>query len=184
MRATDQLRNEHDAILSMLAILERVCVSLQSKEKVDASHLEEMIDFFRVFADKCHHGKEEAHLFPAMEEAGVPRYGGPLGVMLEEHDAGRGYVRAMSDGVQKYASGDVAGAAQFASSARRYVDLLRRHIDKENSILFPLADRSVAPQKQDELLKEFDRVEREVVGEGKHEEFHRLLQKLQRIYTT
>lgn len=184
MRPTEQLRNEHEAILSMLTILERVCKKLDSAGEVDSSHLEDIIEFFKVFADKCHHGKEEAHLFPAMEEAGVPRYGGPLGVMLEEHDTERGYVRAMSDGAQRYKSGDDRYSAQFVNSARRYIELLRQHINKENNIVFPLADNSIPPQRQDELQEKFDRVEREIVGKGKHEEFHRLLRQLGRLCMT
>ncbi|MFQ6616542.1 MAG: hemerythrin domain-containing protein [Fidelibacterota bacterium] len=184
MKPTDQLRHEHDAILTMLDILERVCQKLESEEEVDPSHLEGIIDFFRVFADKCHHGKEEAHLFPAMEEAGVPRQGGPLGVMLHEHDTGRGYVTSMDEGVKRFKSGDEEGSTQFILGARPYIALLKEHIDKENNILFPLALNTLSPERQDELLTQFDRVEREVVGQGKHEEYHRLLEDLQRIYVT
>lgn len=182
MRPTEQLIHEHDAILSMLTILEKVCSKLDSREKVEPSHLEDIIEFFKVFADKCHHGKEEAHLFPAMEEAGIPRQGGPLGVMLDEHDTGRAYVVAMSDGARRYKSGDEKGSVQFVANARQYIELLRQHIDKENDVLFPLAERSIPVERQDDLVTRFERVEQEVVGKGKHEEFHRLLEELQRIY--
>ena len=74
----------------MLKILDKVCARLESKEKVDPEHLEPIVEFFRVFADKCHHGKEEDLLFPEMEKAGVPKEMGPIGVMLAEHQQGRG----------------------------------------------------------------------------------------------
>jgi hemerythrin-like domain-containing protein len=54
------------------------------------------LDFIRHFADECHHFKEEQVLFPAMEEHGIPKEGGPIGMMLIEHEEGRGYVRDMA----------------------------------------------------------------------------------------
>ena len=53
------------------------------------------VDFIRNFADRTHHGKEEDNLFPALEQHGMPRQGGPVGVMLDEHDQGRGLVSTL-----------------------------------------------------------------------------------------
>ncbi|MEE9166696.1 MAG: hemerythrin domain-containing protein [Candidatus Neomarinimicrobiota bacterium] len=184
MSPTDQLKVEHEAIQSMLDILERICEKLDSEEDVDTTHPDKIIEFFRVFADKCHHGKEEAHLFPAMEQAGIPRHGGPVGVMLVEHDTGRAYVKGMAEGAKSYTPGEPGSSAQFVENAKHYIELLRQHIDKENNVLFPMADASIPLDRQTELLKDFDRVEHEVVGEGQHEKFHRLLEELQSIYAT
>ncbi|MGQ9493468.1 MAG: hemerythrin domain-containing protein [Anaerolineae bacterium] len=95
MRATEQLMEEHRAIETVLNILENVCQRLETGKAVDAEHLEHILEFIRIFADRCHHGKEEDLLFPAMEKAGIPREGGPIGVMLIEHVQGRNYVRGM-----------------------------------------------------------------------------------------
>jgi hemerythrin-like domain-containing protein len=109
MRPTEQLKQEHQAIKLMLKILEEVCRRLESGTDANPEHLEKMVDFIRVFADRCHHGKEEVLLFPAMEQAGVPKEGGPIGVMLREHQMGRDYVQGMSDAADGYKRGD-AGA--------------------------------------------------------------------------
>jgi hypothetical protein len=57
--------------------------------------------FFRNFADRCHHSKEEDELFPKMVEHGIPKEGGPIGVMLMEHDQGRAFVRGMSEAAEQ-----------------------------------------------------------------------------------
>jgi hemerythrin-like domain-containing protein len=82
MRPTEELRAEHDGILVMLKILERVSGQLTSPSTVELKHLDQILEFLKVFVDRCHHGKEEDILFPALEEAGIPRRGGPIGVML------------------------------------------------------------------------------------------------------
>jgi len=182
MKPTEELSHEHQAILLMIRILEKMSDRLRSGEKVDPLHLERAVDFIKIFADKCHHGKEEDLLFPAMEEAGIPRDGGPLGVMLHEHTEGRAYVKAMTEALAGIKKGDRRSATLFAENARDYGSLLSQHIFKEDHVLYPMADKRLSAAKQDELEAGFARVERDIVGEGKHEEYHRLLEELESVY--
>ena len=165
----------------MMKIMDKVCEKLGS-EKVAAEHLGQIVEFIQVFADKCHHGKEEGLLFPAIEETGIPRDGGPTGAMLEEHEIGRSYVKAMKEAAENYKNGDAEAAAKFAENARNYIRLLTEHIDKEDNILYEIADMHLSEEKQKELLCEFEKVENEKIGAGKHEEFHKLLERLKETY--
>ena len=182
MTPTEELKEEHQGILLMLKILDKVCVKLESKEKVDPDHLERIVEFFRVFADKCHHGKEEDLLFPEMEKSGVPKERGPIGVMLIEHDQGRAFVKGMGEAATRYKKGGSTGLAEFTKNARDYIALLTQHINKENNILFPMGDRAISREKQGELVEAFETLEREKIGAGTHEKFHQLLHHLQEVY--
>lgn len=117
-----------------------------------------------------------------MEEAGIPRQGGPIGVMLYEHTQGRDYVRGLADAVAAYRAGDTGAVPRIVENARGYLQLLSQHIYKEDSILYPMADRFLSPQKQAELLKCFAQVEREQMGPGKHKGYHVLLEELEKAY--
>jgi len=182
MRPTELLKEEHNAIKLMLRILERVCNRLDSGEEVEPRHLEQILDFIRTFADRCHHGKEEDLLFPAMEGVGIPREGGPIAVMLTEHNRGRDLVRMMGEGIEEYSADRQGARSKIAENAQAYIQLLREHIDKEDNVLYPMADAHLPAEKQQGLLEEFERVEEERIGKGKHEEFHRLLHELERLY--
>ena len=182
MRPTQQLMEEHRAIQTMLGILSSACRKLEAGEAVDPDDLEQMLEFIQVFADRCHHGKEEDLLFKAMEEAGVPREGGPIGVMLLEHDQGRQFVRGMREALAQYRAGDPRGRSAFVHNARSYVALLSQHISKEDNILYPIADMHLTEEQQRELAEGFARVEEERIGPGRHEAFHRLLERLERAY--
>jgi hemerythrin-like domain-containing protein len=177
---TEDLRTEHRAIERMLAVLEAAARRLESGRGVRPGLLREAVDFVRNFADRCHHGKEEENLFPRMEAAGVPRSGGPLGVMLLEHDQGRQRVAAFAGAIDAYEDGDGSAARAIAENARGYVALLRQHIGKEDSVLFPMADRVLSPDDQRELEQRFQEIETEVMGPGVHERYHRLLDDLER----
>ncbi len=182
MKATDQLKEEHEAIKVMLKILEKVAQKLESGEKVNTEHLEKIVDFIRLFADKCHHGKEENVLFPTMEKAGIPKEGGPIGVMLTEHGKGRDYIKEISDGITEYKEGDHKASSKIIENASKYVSLLTQHIDKEDNILYPMGDSRLSAEKQEELLDQFEKIEEERIGVGKHEELHKLLHQLKKIY--
>ncbi len=92
MKATEQLGAEHESITSILETLEKILEEMSSGEAANLDHLGEIVDFLRVFADHCHHGKEGDILFPAVEKQGIPREGGSIGVMLEDHGHGREYI--------------------------------------------------------------------------------------------
>lgn len=164
------LRDEHEVILRALALLERLGERLEAAQPVDRETLAWLRGFFSTFADRCHHGKEEQHLFPALERHGVPKEGGPLGVMLLEHEEGRALVRAMVGGTDQ----------QSGESIRKYTALLRAHIDKENGILFPLAEQVLPGQEQHEMARAFEEVERAVAGPRVHERFLAELAQLER----
>lgn len=177
-QATQILRQEHDAILKMLDVADRVAERLDNGATIDPRTLNGLLEFFALFADKCHHGKEEELLFPLMEEKGVPREGGPIGVMLHEHDLGRAFVRQMRDHAHTFAGGTVEAGPKWAEAARGYTALLRQHIQKENDILFVMAENALSAEEQDRLADEFDRVETEKMGEGTHERLHALMDRL------
>ena len=116
--ATHILRHEHEAILKMLGAARRVAGELERDVNVDQQTLADLLEFFRLFADQCHHGKEEELLFPLLERKGIPRSGGPIGVMLEEHDQGRRLIRELSDSATAYGSGDSDAGRRWAKAAR------------------------------------------------------------------
>ncbi|MGD2207541.1 MAG: hemerythrin domain-containing protein, partial [Anaerolineae bacterium] len=89
---TDLLENEHRAIQEVVAVMATLAEDMETGRPVDAEMLQDIVDFMRIFADKCHHGKEETHLFPALEAKGVPMRGCPVGALKAEHQQGRALV--------------------------------------------------------------------------------------------
>jgi len=176
--ATEILRQEHDAILKMLEVVEEVGKRLERGQRIESQTLADILDFFRTFADRCHHGKEEELLFPLLEAKGLPRPGGPVGVMLHEHAQGRELLRQLAQAADDYRQGKLEAGTQWATAARSYIALLRQHIAKENNVLFRMTDAMLAAQEQQQLVTEFERVETEKLGAGTHERLHQMLARL------
>lgn len=182
MRPTEELTAEHDGILVVLEVLERICEKIVSAESVPIGHIEQIVEFFQIFVDKCHHGKEEDILFPAMEAAGVPKENGPIGVMLSEHDRGRRFAAEINDLVKAYLGGETGSLQVLTNPALQYADLLKSHIWKENNVLFPIADHELDKSEQERISREFEKLERERIGPGRHEAFHQMIDALSAAY--
>jgi len=178
--ATENLKEEHRVIERMLKILNVACEKLKKDEEVSPEIFKKTIDFIRTFADRCHHEKEEDALFPMIEQHGFPRQGGPIGVMLQEHDRGRMYVRVLAEAVEKYGKGDKTAKQAIIENAMGYAMLLSQHIPKEDEILYPMADKVLEPTEQKELLETFETIEKERIGEGKHHEYINMVMELER----
>jgi len=181
MSATQVLKDEHRGVERMLNIVEAAAKRLEAGNDVPPDVFLSAVDFFRGFTDGCHHAKEEQRLFPALEQRGVRHEGGPIGVMLAEHEMGRTYVRAMAESAKRYAQGDKLAAQGLVQCGRGYVTLLRQHIAKEDGILFPMADRVLSNGEQAQLLEDFETIERERTGAGEHERYHGVLDQLEQV---
>jgi hemerythrin-like domain-containing protein len=176
-KPTDVLSDEHRVIERVLNAFQRL-TTLPVNESLD--QWRKALEFFRHFADECHHHKEENLLFPALEEHGIPREGGPTGMMLTEHEEGRGHVRSMSDAVEQVANGNGAASELLLSHARAYMSLLREHIQKEDDILFRMADEVIPEDEQKRILKDFEQHEAEEIGAGAHEKYLEIARELER----
>lgn len=177
MKSTRELMHEHEGIQLMLGILQSVMRKVVGGEGAPREDLEGIMEFFTIFVDKCHHGKEEDFLFPALEAAGVAKDGGTIGVMLHEHERARRHVAEMKKALGDYTLFGMNTSA-FQRAGEEYVSLLNQHIFKENNVLFPIAEKVLSAEEDEKLHDDFERLEKERIGIGKHEEFHALMDKL------
>jgi hemerythrin-like domain-containing protein len=171
-RPTDTLEDEHGVILKVVGTMPVLAESLEIGASVAPDVLRDIAEFMGVFADKCHHGKEEAHLFPALERKGVPLRGCPVGALTAEHQAGRVLVRAFTEAAEAYISQGASAKGPLIESLKKLTGLYPGHIWKEDYLLFPMTNKVLGPTEQQELAAKFEAVEEEM-GKDVH---HRLEQ--------
>jgi hemerythrin-like domain-containing protein len=173
------LEAEHRVIQKMVAGMSLLAEQLEGGKLVDVPLLESIVVFLREFADRCHHGKEEALLFPALIRRGVPSHGCPIGGLTMEHQKGRVMVGELADAIRGYAAGEPPAREDLVKSLRALVAFYPNHIWKEDYLLFPLAGKVLTPEDQQELMNKFETVERELGIEG-HEGFDKVATELER----
>ncbi len=174
--ATDRLRQEHQTIKGALEVAERIAAKMNRDEEVSQEEVDKLMEFICLFVEQCHHSKEEEILFPLLEKKGIPADGGPLGVMLMEHDRARGLIEEMSTAAGNGLTPDAA--KRWMQAAWNYSDLMHDHFYKEEEMLFKMADRVLSQEEQAAIAGAFKLLEDEKIGEGKHERLRSMMEAL------
>ena len=182
VEALETLMHEHRLIEQVAGSLDTFVVNMARQAEADRQTVREYADFFRTFTDKCHHGKEEDRLFVLMNQFGFPREFGPVAVMIAEHREGRDHIAVLAS--------IGAGDGPLTDDERQaviehggaYVPLIRAHIMKEDNILYPMAQQAIPPEEMDKLAAAMELFERDEMGEGTHERYHALAERLIEAY--
>jgi hemerythrin-like domain-containing protein len=169
MKPLEILTSEHRVIEQVLNCLEKLIEQCRSDGLLNKEPARQALDFFRTFAVRCHHTKEEAHLFPALQTHGLEGECSPVTVMLREHELSRLYLQGMEGALEAAAEGAPDAVQWFTQHAQSYIRLLREHIQKEDHCLFPHAEHALGPEEVQKLLSAFERVETQEGGAVAHE---------------
>jgi len=136
MQLIEDLRTEHELIEQVLGSL-RAFVMARLTGQGDPADGARFLAFFRRYAGDFHHHKEEEVLFRALaERAELPATRGPIAALTGEHRRMAGLL----DGLEGLLSSDLATAEarqQVEALAVDYSRSLWRHIDAENSVMYP-----------------------------------------------
>ena len=145
-KAIKMLMDEHRNILRLLDLAQYLAdrreLTVQNMETLDR-----LVFFIRNYADKYHHAKEENILFARTGENQEI-----IKAMLTEHVMGRNFVS------EAVAGAKVNSREQIRQGLCGYIDLLREHIRKEDTILYPWFDRAMSDSEKDGLFEEFEAV--------------------------
>ena len=140
---TDILRKEHDIVLKILDSLEK---NLQAKNINQAK--KSMILLKKEF-NRHSLNKEEQVLFPEIEKF-MPRDGGPTGMMIIEH-------KDLTESIKIFENEkDINNLIEIGN---HIINLLREHIDKENTMLFMMADMHLDNNQKKIILKKFKEID-------------------------
>jgi len=178
MDAIETLMSEHRVIERVLDALVGFAEETARRETTEREELGRFVDFVREFADAFHHGKEEEILFAKMVEHGFPKSGGPIAVMLHEHDQGRRLVGILRERAAAGGAWTAAERGEIVEVAQSYAGLLRAHIHKEDAILYPMAEQHLPAQAIQEIGEACERYEQDGARAAAHERLVALAEEL------
>lgn len=138
----DLLMADHEQTEKVIDALE----TAWSERAPDPALVKKAIQYFCEFADACHNQKEEQYLFPRLSAAGIPSHGGPLGMMLMEHERSKQLLDAFCDAGGRVSAGDSSAVDDMMKVFLEYGALLKNHYWKENDILYPMGRRALGPE--------------------------------------
>ena len=162
--STASLRRDHDLIEKVIKAMESTIQLLNDGKQIPESILLPVIDFSKNFTDVCHHSKEENSLFPALEQAGMPRNMGPIAMMLIDHERSRELGKEMETSSKDYISS--GNSTKLISDMQQYVEHITEHLWKENNRLFMMAEARLqyVAKKVDKELNDIEELKLKETG--------------------
>ena len=175
--STASLRKDHDLIEKVIKAMESTIQLLVDGKQIPESILLPVIDFSKNFTDVCHHSKEENSLFPALEQAGMPRNMGPIAMMLMDHERSREIGKHMEESSKEYLSS--GNSENLISDMKQYVEHITEHLWKENNRLFMMAEARLqyVSEKVDKELNEIEQSKLKETGKTR-EHYEKLVETL------
>jgi hypothetical protein len=169
-RWDDFLIAEHEMIERAMSVLKTNLDKIDGGD-YDSLQMQRAVDFLLEFGDKIHNQKEEGFLFPLMQERGIPVEGGPVGVMIMEHDAERRLLQHMATQVDTLDKASPEVVRKFKKEGLEYLVIRAEHIWKENDILYPMARKVMQEGDGEKMMEEFNRLNNEAYGPHAWEKF-------------
>jgi len=158
---TETLELEHRIIQKVVGGIGKILDKPDLEKTLDVDKLEKTIDFMRSYADKCHHGKEEELLFPALIDKGVPPLGCPIGALKGEHIRGRSFVGLLAEGTELLKKCNPNGWESVRKGLEGIATLYPNHIWKEDFLLFPMTEKVMNAKELSKLGEKFNRFDHE-----------------------
>ncbi|SPF33088.1 conserved hypothetical protein [Syntrophobacter sp. SbD1] len=183
MDPKDALREEHGATMKMLAVLRRLMTKAVDLKEGETKDLEALIEFFDVYVDRYHHGKEEQVLFPALSLTLAVRIDSIIDSLIKDHREARTIMGQIRSKAVTLHSCSEAERYELKERADLYVDLVRKHIRKENSELLPLIEERLSEPERLQMAGQFQNVEKATLGSSGVEIFLVSVQRLSKKYT-
>lgn len=180
MNSIELMVNEHKNIKRMLAVMRKYCFKVLKNQQLDYNDFYRIIDFVRNYADKHHHGKEEDYLFNRMiEEIKGPTEKLVKHGMLVEHDLGRLYMQNLEKALKALENGEEEAKIDIIANAVSYTDLLYRHIEKEDDVVYKFAERNLSKESLKKLDEDCKRIEKEAKEKGIQDKYINLIYELE-----
>lgn len=178
MNPTFDLKGEHDAMAIILTAMKKIASDIYKNKYVDLFRIGQAIEFFRTYLDQCHLEKEEKILFPAILECNMHWTIESINHLSSEHNTLREQLSDIDENLTDFLSGRTLTLEKLAATMINYISLSEKHINFENNVLFPFAEKMLSKKRQESIYSEFRMIQDCKIGHNKHLEYYILLSKL------
>lgn len=146
---------EHRLIERMIAVMAEEVERIKTEQVADPEFIDTAVDFIRIYADQCHHGKEEKILFRDLQKKELrPDDKQVMEELIREHVQGRELTGKLVSAKNKYTAGDAAVLKTILDTMHRLVNFYPKHIEKEDKVFFKPAMRYFSEAERDAMLRE------------------------------
>ena len=151
------LVDEHKLILRGLDLLTTAAEKIVRNQNPPKEFFEKAVDFTFRFTNKFHHYKEEIVMFGLLAQKHEGEIDAELERLRQQHAALHDYMDEISRSLDAYSKNQDSEVRRLHRNLSEYIEILRRHVNAENRIFYPLVVKTLTEDEMLELKQEFDR---------------------------
>lgn len=156
MKPIGPLMVEHRLIERVVALLKKELSDINHGNEINSTFINTAMDFFRTYADRTHHGKEEDILFRDLAKKQLsPEHKKVMDELVEEHKLARQNVRNIVSANEEHMKGNKDTFNLIKAALNDLVELYPAHIEKEDKHFFYPAQEYFSKKEQEDMLREF-----------------------------
>jgi hemerythrin-like domain-containing protein len=159
MNVFQALTHEHRLIRQYLDNLAFAAERLEHGERPPKEFFENLVLFAREFVDGYHHFKEEHQMFVLLAQKVKGKHDAAIEVLRYQHERGRAVINAISEAIPGYHRGNERDVLTMLENMVVFGSLLRQHINREDSVFYPMAKKELSKEDEERLREEFQRAD-------------------------
>ncbi len=156
MNITQTLEDEHVLILKGLGFLKIAREKIERNEHPPELFFQKAVPFFRNYADKYHHYKEEFLMFGFLAHKKEGHLDLEIGSLRHQHETGRENLTRLEKSINGYAMKNEIAITSLLASLTSFISVLSRHIYREDYLFFPMVEQELSTDEKKHLLKQFE----------------------------
>ena len=179
MQPAGPLMTEHRLIEKMISLISKEIDKIKLEKKVDVTFIDRAVDFMRVYADKCHHGKEEDILFRELSEKDISEdHKRIMDELMQEHIVGRENVKNLVQAKSNYENGAEGALNEIINCFEKLVNFYPKHIEKEDKHFFLEVMDYFSDKEKETMLNEYWEFDRKLI----HENYQNIIENIEKKY--
>lgn len=157
MNAIEILVEEHQLILRGLDLLTTAAERIVRNQHPPKEFFEKAESFTLNFTNKFHHYKEEIVMFGVLAQKHQGEIDAEIERLRDQHHALHDYMNEISKSLDAYSKNIQSEVRRLHRNLSDYIETLRRHVNAENRIFYPLVAEALTADEMQRLKEEFDR---------------------------
>ncbi len=179
MQPIGPLMKEHRLIEKLITFMSVELEKIRQERQADIDILEKILDFIKIYAEKCHHGKEEEILFRGLDKKPlIPEHRQILKELLAEHKYIRGVVNSLQLAKIRYSEGNVDSIPAIMEAMDELTIFYPRHIEKEDQRFFLPVMKYLSPAEQENMLISFGEFDQILI----HDKYQLMIRELEQAH--
>ncbi len=181
MKITQILIDEHIMILKGLSFLRIARDMIENNQHPSKVFFQKAVFFFRNYADKYHHYKEEFLMFGFLAQKREGQLDLEIGSLRHQHEIGRQSLTKLEKSLNGYEMKNEIAITSLLENLASFISILSRHIYREDHLFFPMVEKELSKGDKELLKKQFQLEEDALKIRNPVEESLELLNKMEQL---